>query len=439
MRVEITDRTLKALRPGTKVWRELFDDGDGGRRQRPILWDELVTGFGVRVTDKGKRTFVLVKRYPGAKQPAPRELGEVRALTLGKARDKARTWLELLQKNIDPKAAEEAEGKRRAEDEEKKRREQADTFAATFEMFVSRHLSTLRTGGDVEREMRRMMLPPDTLLKHEQEGRLVLPQWGSKPLASITRKDVIGAVYALHDGGAPVMANRLLSYLKKFFAWCLERDLIEASPAALVKKPGKETKRDHVLADHEIRELWLACDRLGAFGRAVQFMLATGQRRSEVGGARWAEIDRDARVWRLPAGRTKAGRSHELPLNDLALRIIDQSPELGPFLFATREDKPINGWSKGKKRLEAAAFGGWHLHDARRACATGLARLGVDRVVIAAILNHADPSVTAIYDRHTREPEMRAAMDAWSRRLEQIIGGRKAGRQAGVVPFPVRA
>ncbi len=431
-KIEITDRTLKALRPGTKTWRTLWRAPDGSARTRPIMWDALVPGLAVRMSDRGKCTFVLVKRYPGGKHPVPRALGEYGAISLEQARTKAREWLELIRKGIDPQTHE----------EELRRKEEhwrADTFAAAFEEFVSRHLSRLRTGRDVEREMR----------------RLLLAKWGSRPLTSISRKDVIAAVYRLHDDGKPVMANRLLAYIKTFFRWALDRAMIEASPAALVKKPGRESKRDRILVDAEIRAVWLACDRIGAFGRAVRFMLATAARRDEAGRARWEELDRRAKLWRLPAGRTKANRAHEIPLNDAALRVIDATPEMGPFVFTTGGTKALSGWSKAKAKLDrealqelrkAAAERGerpgnvnlasWHLHDLRRSAATNMARLGIDRVVIGKVLNHAESGVTAIYDRHRREKEVAEAMDAWGRRLEQIIDAAPGGE---VVPFPTGA
>jgi integrase len=389
----VTDRTLKALKPAP-----------AGKRK--VVWDALVPSLAVRVTDKGKRTFCLVKRFPGKAQPEYRAIGEYGAITLETARDKARGWIDLIGKGIDPAVAEAEERQRRADADEAARRAQSDTFAAALNLFVDTHLVKLRIGRDVERDMRRLLLPP----------------WGSRPLASITRRDVIAVVYGLHDRGSPVMANRALAYTKKFYAWCVDRALLDTSPAALVRNPTKEIKRDRVLADHELREIWLACEHFGAAGRAVRLMLATGQRRGEVAGLRWSEIDEDGRTWRLPAERSKNGRAHAIPLSDLARSILAASPRIGAFAFSNDGTRPVNGWSKLKGRIDKAApIGDWHIHDLRRACATGMARLGVDRVVIAAVLNHVDPSVTAVYDRHAREPEMRSALEAWGRRLSQII------------------
>src|SRR5579863_2812151 len=154
-------------------------------------------------------------------------------------------------------------------------------------------------------------------------------------------------------------------------------------------------------------------------------MLATGQRRTEVGSLAWSEIDQAAGIWRLPPARTKANRAHEVPLSTLALSTIAEQPRLEgcTFVFSTRAAAPLGAWSQSKKKLDVLALaelrreGGedaelpeWHLHDLRRSAATGMARLGVNRVVIGKILNHAEREVTAVYERHAYDAEKRAAL-----------------------------
>src|ERR1700730_4582685 len=183
--------------------------------------------------------------------------------------------------------------------------------------------------------------------------------------------------------------------------------------------------------------------------RAFRFMLATGQRRSEAGEMTWVEINRAQRLWTLPRERTKADRAHEIPLSDLALSIIDECPRLNEFIFSTGRSAtatgaatPISGWSKAKVALDKLAaekvkvdygedalskIGVWRLHDLRRTCATNMARLGVDRVVIGKVLNHAENEVTAVYDRHQYDREKRRALDLWGERLAAIVDGAGGG------------
>ena len=145
------------------------------------------------------------------------------------------------------------------------------------------------------------------------------------------------------------------------------------------------------------------------------------------------EIDLAHRLWILPRERTKADRAHEIPLNDLALAILEECPKLGEFVFSTDGTRPVSGWSHGKRALdEKAKIDDWHIHDLRRTCATNLAKIGVDRIVISKLLNHSDVGVTGIYDRHSRDPEKRAAMERWGQRLKAIIDGTDGGN---VVPL----
>lgn len=367
---DLTDRFLKAIKPA-----------EPGKR--PIFWDAQVPQFGIRVTEKSTKenigAFVLAARFPGSPNPAPRRIGDYPATTLAQGRQIAREWREDIAKGVDPKVKE-AE-RRRAED-----RRRADTFAAAFEAYAEQRLSTLRTGAEVRRAVEKHAYPP----------------WAQRPISEICPSDGRELTRTLCKN-FPTMANRIRSYLVTFFKWAVDEEILEASPFASIKRPAKEVKRDRVLSNSEIRPIWQACGELGAFGRAFKFMLATGQRRSEVGEMTWNEIDRAGRLWTIPRERAKADRSHEVPLSDLAMSILDECPKLGDFVFTTGGNRPISGWSKAKDTLDRlaldklkeianergddapATFVDWRLHDLRRTCATNLAKLGVDRVVISKI------------------------------------------------------
>src|SRR5262249_41002497 len=135
----LTDRALKALKPAAP-----------GKRNE--TWDAVVPGFGVRVTDTGAKSFVLVTRYPGSANPARRTLGSYGELTLEQARNKARYWLDLVGRGIDPAA--EVERQRLAE-----QRRHADTFASVAEDFIREKLPRERKGAEVERDLRREFIP----------------------------------------------------------------------------------------------------------------------------------------------------------------------------------------------------------------------------------------------------------------------------------------
>ncbi len=130
--------------------------------------------------------------------------------------------------------------------------------------------------------------------------------------------------------GAPIAANRVHSIVRKFFNWCVEQEIIEVSPCAGLKPPaGKEGSRDRVFSDDELRCAWQAAARLGApFGAMVQLLILTGQRRGEVAGMEWAELDLERRLWSLPHERVKNDRRHEVPLSPQAIAIIERLPRI---------------------------------------------------------------------------------------------------------------
>jgi integrase len=428
---DFTDKWLKS---------KTFEDEIADTGKRRFVWDAQTPGFAIRVPDRDRLnedyrgTFVLVTRFPGGSNPVPRAIGHYPAMSLAKAREIAREWREDIRKGVDPK-------EKAAEAAREQQRLRANTFGVAFADFTEDHLKTLRTGDAVGAAVK----------KH------VFPDLKNRPMREIRRAEILAIINKLKKK-SPIGANRVLAYLKTFFRWALENELIDDSPVASIRRPTaeKDRERERVLADWEIRAFWRACHDMGAFGRAFRFMLATGQRRSEVGAGTWTEIDTSKALWTLGKTRTKAKRLHEVPLSDLALSILHECPEGGDFVFASgrsgvpRDGQdagpvPLAGWGKAKDRLdesmlahakafaraagkeEPEAIEEWRLHDLRRSAATHMGRLGVDRLVIGKVLNHAEPGVTAVYDRSERALEKKIALDRWAARLQGIIDGADDG------------
>mgnify|MGYP000092973775 CR=1 FL=1 len=160
-------------------------------------------------------------------------------------------------------------------------------------------------------------------------------------------------------------------------------------------------------------------------------MLLTGQRPGEVFGLPWSELDLPARLWHLPAGRTKNGRAHAVPLGGLALGILEARRAIahGPFVFPGRgtdgtlhEQSLAHLLRRGLADAPPAGLEPFRPHDLRRSCRTGLARLGVADEVGERVLNHHRGGLVAVYNRHRYEAGMRAALDAWDRHLCRLIG-----------------
>ncbi len=192
-----------------------------------------------------------------------------------------------------------------------------------------------------------------------------------------------------------------------------------------------------MLSDAELNRVWAACDMIGwPFGPLVRLLILLGQRRDEIGGMRWSEIDLERKAWTLPRGRVKNGVEHVVPLPLLALAILGDMPRIVPpmgypdFVFTTGGGAAVSGYSKAKQRLDEfmANDGGdalphWTMHDLRRTFASGCARLGVNLPVIEKMLNHVSGSfggIVGVYQRHSFADEKRIALEHWAVHVKSV-------------------
>lgn len=404
----LTDRGLRALHPAPPG-------------KRLITWDAAVPGLGVRSTDKGHHSFVLVVRYPGSLHPTPKSLGDVGAISLEQARDKARDHLALIDKGIDPKA--EAERKRQAE-----LRKQQHTFESVAEAFITRHTARLRTGNDIARDLRREFVS----------------RWGKRPISEIDRFDVLSIIELKVDAGSRHQARNLLAHIRKLFAWAISRGVygLENSPCANIKPAdlvGPPAIRDRILGAVELAAFWTATGAIPPpFGPLFRCLLLTGARRDEIASARWSEIDFEQKLFTLSADRTKAGSRHVVPLTDTVIEIFRSLPRLGECCFTSSGSRPVSGFSKAKKATEllmrkelGAEPVAWRLHDLRRTMRTGLSALGVQDRVAELTIGHRVQGLHRVYDLHRYIEERFDALKRWEIQLLGIV----EPRPANVVPF----
>jgi integrase len=256
----------------------------------------------------------------------------------------------------------------------------------------------------------------------------IVAPWRGRYLADITRGDIHKVLDSIVDRKAPITANRVLSWLKKLFAWAIDRDLVSADPCARIKPPSIEKPRDRVLSDDEIKALWHAAESLAPpYKQFAQLLILTGQRRNEVSNLSWGELDLDRKTWALPGARAKNGREHEIPLSDQAADIIRSLPRTCDWVLPSANGRPINSHGNLKHWLDEAMPRGtppWVLHDIRRTVASGMARLGVGLPAIEKCLNHVGGSfggIVSVYQKHTFEPEKRAAMATWSNFVQSLV------------------
>ena len=254
---------------------------------------------------------------------------------------------------------------------------------------------------------------------------IVLPAWGKRSVYEIRRRDVIELLENVASD-RPVMANRVKTALSRFFRWLADRDVIAASPCVGVAAPTRETPRDRVLSDDELRRLWLACEAIdGPAGVCIKLLVLTGQRRSEIAGLRWDEVDGD--VLALPAARMKGRAPHVVPLSTQAAALIESMPRNGAEVFG----RLIGNFARLKRALDAhmGATPEWVIHDIRRSVASGMAKLGIAVPVIEKILAHRSGTFRGIvgtYQRHSFLPEMAAALQKWADHIDRLVGSRPA-------------
>ena len=197
--------------------------------------------------------------------------------------------------------------------------------------------------------------------------------------------------------------------------------------AGTVKAPAQS--RDRVLSDQEIAQVWRSLPA-GDFGDIVRLLLLTGQRREEIGALQWSEVNLTDGVITLPPARVKNGRPHQVPLSKLALAILAarHSKSEGPAVFGRDGRDSFTNWSNTKAALDrklGPSFQDWHLHDLRRTCATGMARLGINLPVIERVLNHVSrrfAGIVGVYQRHDFADEKREALDKRATHLSTIVG-----------------
>jgi integrase len=387
-RIHLTHRTLRALE--TEKSQETF-------------WDDSLHGFGVRVSGTSSRkSFIL--RYRGRNGKRPRlTIGTYPAISLADARDTARELLVEAARGNDPADA-------------RKKHRTGDTFADLAQLYLERHAKVKkRSWREDERKL----------------DKDLLPRWGSWKAVDVKRADVLEMLDEIVDRGAPITANRTLALVSKIYNFGMARGIIEANPAALVPPPGKEESRQRVLTEEEICVLWQAFDTESLLTAATfKLRLLTAQRGIEVLSMRWEDLDGD--WWEIPAEVAKNGLVHRIPLSPQALEVLDSIRPLseGKWIFPSPTGHGhMHYIHKAVERLRGATNIDWNPHDLRRTAATYMTRLGAQRLTVSKILNHADESVTAVYDRNAYQPEKRQALTAWANRVEQIVTGKSAKKQ----------
>lgn len=459
-RIRFIDRTIHSLKPGGK---------------RVEYWDDALPGFGLRVSPvgrkspQGRKTWIVMYRRPNG-SVSRLKLGTYPAVSLVDARLEAKRHLgEVEVEGRDPVA-------------ERQARRDAETFTQLADEYMRRWAKQV----DAEGQPRKRTWRED----QRKIDRYLLPEWQHRKVRDITRRDVRDLVEAIterrlrkgttEDGreklGAPIMANRVLALAKKIFNFAVDREWIEANPAARLKPVAPERARDRVLSADEIRTLWCALDAEHYRIRTLfRVLFLTAQRSGEVSRMRWAQLTprldaRDAdgitvkrvvepAIWTIPASEVKNNQAHEVPLSASAVTLLQALAETheterrrinehvrerrhqplraaSDWVFpSSKTDGPLVETQKAVQRLRTRCGFGFTAHDLRRTAATLMPDAGVQENIIPKILNHKEAGVTRRhYNLHAYRSDKRTALDAWARHLEGILSDEQVATRT-VVPF----
>ena len=413
--MKLTERKIERLAP------------EPGRKDK-LVFDDAQRGLAVRLTTSGGRTYLCQYTLHGHKWRVP--LGACSAVPLAKARQAAAAIMGDVAKGRNPAA----ERKQAVATERAKRARNRLTLRVLIEDWHRLHLSERR---------------PRYAAEALRALRYAFADCLDDAAEDLDRVAVVRALDAHRrrrkrkngDEGSKgaAMTGRTAAYGRAAFAWAVKRGALHHNPFADLPVANSVGKRERILSDQELADVWRATSEVSApYGTIVRLLILTGQRRGEVAGITWAELSDDLTTWTLPGERTKNGVTHTVPLSGAAQGLLkalvpDDAAKRrsGELVLPGNANTPFAGWSKAKHALDKTideareAVGGqaspslppWNVHDLRRTVATGLQRLGVRLEVTEGVLNHISGSrggIAGVYQRHDWASEKRAALDSWA-------------------------
>ncbi|MEH3037872.1 MAG: site-specific integrase [Sphingomonas adhaesiva] len=404
--------------PTAKITKRAVDAATATDRDH-FLWDTEVPGFGLKVTPKGARSYVVQYRMGGREtNPTRYTIGKHGVWTPDLAREEARRLLRLADQGADPREA-----------ERRRRREAVElAFGSYAELFTN------------------LYLKPNWKAWEDGKRHLDLhctPVLKGKPISTIRKQDVAAIIDKLAD--RPATAKNVFATLRKLFNWAVNRGDIDASPLTGMDTPAGVKPRQRVLSRDELAAVWIAAGRIDdRHGSVTRLLILNGQRLEEDAAMEWTELDVAARQWNLPGPRTKNGLPHIVPLGPQSVEIVErQTRGKSVFVFAGSRGGSPGNWTAAKEKLDAIVLTlmqeqaerqgndpaqvvvpRWTLHDLRRTVATEMPAIGVSAEVVEAVLNHisgAKSGVAGVYNRYAYLPEKTDALNRWDAHLKYLV------------------
>jgi len=404
-------------------------------------YDSVCKGLGFRASYDGGRSWRVKYRAPndfdarGERKQRVITIGKYPGMGLAEATDEYDEIIKQVRHNKDPQK-EKMEAKR---DSAIKLGPDPLTVAEGIARYVEDHV----------RRKNKPHKRADGTTHFERERvfeKYVTPYIGGMRLDEIKRKDVMTMRRRIDKAHGATQADRAVEALRSAFNWLHDKELGEDVLIFRFKAEAEKRVRDRVLEHPEIEALWNDLDKEHQAGKKkifasiVKILLLTGQRREEVAGMRWSELDLDGLKWNLPPERTKNKLPHTVPLSDAVLEIIQNQERIegSDLVFSFNGVTSFTGYSRSKQRMDKRLKFSkpWWVHDLRRTFVTQLNELGIPPQVIEACVNHISGAskggIAGIYNRAEYWPQRVAAMNLWADTLAAIVAGTV---DANVIPF----
>ena len=401
--INLTDRTIANLTPSPdRTQTNFYDRGKGA-----------APGLFLKLSSGGGRSFWLNYRDKQKRGSRQIRLGPYPALTLTKAREKAREIVVALQ--LDPEYF------------RKQKTEQEDSSFRSLENvakdFKRRHIE--RKGLRTARVMWQI------IEKH------LIPEFGPRDIRTIKRSEIARHLDKIEDRHGPSMADSVLAILRSVCKFHATRDDDFSSPIVSGMKRAESNSRSRVLSDEEIRVFWSVTGTMGIFGGLLRVCLLTGQRRSKVNLMKHTDISPQDGVWTLGREKREKFNAEKIALPPLALTIIADMPRihLNPYVFpGTRLRGPFSGWGQSTEQLyklmrqELPEMEHWVVHDLRRTFRTRCSMLKIDREVAERCLGHRiGNAVEQTYSRYGFDAEMADAFAKIADHISEIVNPTPSG------------
>ena len=379
-------------------------DAAKARRGDSYVWDQELSGFGLKVTPAGRKVYLVQYRLGGRKGRTRRvTIGQHGELTPTAARTEAKRLLGEVAAGRDPAV-------------ERDKTKAGKSLAVVLDQFMAEHV--------------RPKLKTSTAREYERTARLyIAPRIGRRPIGELKRQDIAKLHHEL--GGTPYQANRTLALLSKFFGWVERHGLRPdgSNPCRHVDK-YREGRRERFLSQAELARLGDALRETEQdkscspwVVAAIRLLTLTGARRNEILTLQWEHVSEEHGCLMLPDSKT--GRK-AVRLSPPALALLQAIPRLEGNPYVICGEKPgrhLVNLEKPWRRIRAAAkLDDVRLHDLRHSFASVAASGGQSLVVIGKLLGHTQPATTARY-AHLADDPVKAASDAVGRHIAAAMDG----------------